>query len=154
MKFVPLTLKLANNFVEAHHRHSSRTNNDGGKFAIGIEVDGELVGVAICGRPVARMLQDQGTAEVVRCCVSDKAPKGAPSALYQRCARIWQLMGGTRIVTYTLKREGGESMRNLAGGGWSPAADVKGNRQWDTKSRRRKLQDIYEEPKTRHDRLL
>lgn len=38
MKVVPLTLRQANDFVEAHHRHSSRTSNDGGKFAIGLEL--------------------------------------------------------------------------------------------------------------------
>lgn len=154
MIFVPLTLRAANDFVEAHHRHSARTSNDGGKFAIGLEFSGELVGVAIVGRPVARLLQDGGTAEVLRCCVSPAAPKGAPSALYQRCARIWQLMGGKRIVTYTLKRESGASMRNLHGGGWSIAADVPGKRQWDTPARRRELREIYAEPKIRHERLL
>ncbi len=90
MKIIPLTLREANDFVERWHRHSSRTNNDGGKFAVGLEHDGQLVGVAIVGRPVARMLQDGLTAEVVRCCVSPDAPSGAPSKLYQTCCRIWQ----------------------------------------------------------------
>lgn len=165
MKIVPLNLRQANDFVEQWHRHSSRTNNDGGKFAIGLEHGGALVGVAIVGRPVARMLQDGLTAEVVRCCVSPDAPKGSPSKLYQTCARIWQLMGGTKIVTYTLKREGGASIANLTLGKpmlygppqahqWQTAADVGGGRQWDAPSRRRVAKPIYEEPKERHERLL
>jgi len=154
IKVVPLTLRQANDFVEQWHRHSARTNNDGGKFAIGAEHDGQLVGVAIVGRPTARLLQDGLTAEVVRCCVSPAAPKGTPSRLYQHCARIWQLMGGRKIVTYTLAREGGASVRNLHGGGWTTEAEVPGARQWDTPSRRRARKPIYEEPKLRHERLL
>lgn len=165
MRFVPITLKQANDFVEQHHRHSARTNNDGGKFAIAVEVGGVIVGVAILGRPVARLLHDEVTAEITRCCVSPDAPRGTPSALYQRCARIWQLMGGKRVVTYALKREGGESVDNLTmgvldlygpprPGQWTKDADVAGNRQWDTPSRPRKHREIYEEPKNRISRLL
>lgn len=154
LRIVPLSLREANDFVERWHRHSSRTNNDGGKFAIGAAVDGNLVGVAIVGRPVARLLQDGLTAEVTRCCVSPEAPKGTPSKLYQQSARIWQLMGGRKIVTYTLKRESGASIRNLEGGGWTTEAEVRGERQWNTPSRPREEKPIYEEPKQRHERLL
>lgn len=111
MKIVPLTLRAANDFVEKHHRHSARTSNDGGKFAIGLEQDGELVGAAIVGRPVARMLQEEGTAELLRCCVSTSAPRNACSRLAARAKRVWQLMGGTRLVTYTLLTESGASLR-------------------------------------------
>jgi len=40
-------LEEANEFVSRHHRHSQRTV--GRKFAIGVEHDGKLVGVAIAG---------------------------------------------------------------------------------------------------------
>jgi hypothetical protein len=122
-RIVPLTLREANDFVEAHHRHSSRTSNDGGKFAIGLEADAKLVGVAIVGRPVARLLQEPGTAKLLRCCVGPGAPEGAGKKLNARCKRIWQLMGGTRIVTYTLATEGGGS---LSGAGFKREAAVVG----------------------------
>ena len=55
------------------HRHNKPTN--GGKFSIGAAYGGELVGVAIVGRPLARMLDDGLTVEVTRVCVVDHAPK-------------------------------------------------------------------------------
>jgi hypothetical protein len=147
MKIVPLILREANDFVEQWHRHSSRTSNDGGKFAIGLEHDGQLVGVAIAGRPVQRLLQVPGAAELLRLCTSPDAPKGAGSKLYARVKRIWQLMGGTTLHTYTLKRESGATMRGA--GIHEGAADVRGGRQWDTPKRRRRRKAIYAEPKVR-----
>lgn len=145
MKIVPLTLRAANDFVECWHRHSARTSNDGGKFAIGLDLDGELVGVAIVGRPIARLLQVDGAAELLRLCTSPTAPKGAGSKLYSRCKRIWQLMGGTKLHTYTLGRESGASMR---GAGLHPSAKVDGA-QWDREARPRAQRAIYDEPKFR-----
>lgn len=145
MYFTPLTLRVANDFVEQHHRHSARTSNDGGKFAIGLKSGDQLVGVAIVGRPIARLLHDETTAEVLRCCVAPCAPKGACSKLYARCARLWKLMGGLRIVTYTLKREGGESLR---GAGWQITAEVEGE-QWDREARPRSTKPIHDEDKLR-----
>lgn len=145
-RIIPLTLREANDFVEQWHRHSSRTANDGGKFAIGYEVGGHLVGVAIVGRPIARLLQVPGAAEVLRVCTSPDAPKGSGSKLYARCRRIWQLMGGTTIHTYTLKRESGASLRGA--GIHEPAAEVK-PQQWGRPSRERAERDIYDQPKWR-----
>jgi hypothetical protein len=145
-RIVPLTLREANDFVERHHRHSARTANDGGKFAIGLELAGDLVGVAIVGRPVARMLQEPGTAELLRCCVvAEGGPIGAAKRLNARCKRIWQLMGGTRLVSYTLARESGGS---LAGAGFRREAEVAG-RSWDTPGRRRAARPIETEAKAR-----
>lgn len=146
MKIIPLTLRIANDFVEKWHRHSNRTNNDGGKYAIGVEHEGELVGVAIVGRPTARLLQVAGAAELTRLCTSPAAPKGAESKLYARARRIWQLMGGTTLHTYTLKRESGESMRGA--GMKAPTAEV-AQQQWTRPSRKRAERQIYEEPKVR-----
>jgi hypothetical protein len=131
-RIVPLGLRTANDFVDKYHRHSARTSNDGGKFAIGLELDGRLVGVAIVGRPVSRELQGKLfvgplTAELLRCCTSPDAPKGAVSKLNARAKRIWQLMGGVRWITYTLQREGGEAMR---GAGYDREAAVEG-RDWN-----------------------
>lgn len=151
MQIVPLTLREANDFVEQWHRHSARTSNDGGKFAIGLQHGGQLVGVAIVGRPVARMLQVEGAAELLRLCTSPDAPKGSASKLYSRAKRVWQLMGGTTIHTYTLKRESGASMRGA--GIHEAAADV-AQQQWTRPSREREERAIYDEPKQRWTETL
>ena len=61
---VPLTLTQANDLVARLHRHHRPVV--GHRFSIGVQCDGELVGAAIVGRPVARMLDDGFTAEVTR----------------------------------------------------------------------------------------
>lgn len=151
LKIVPLILREANDFVERWHRHSARTSNDGGKFAIGLECDGALVGCAIVGRPVPRLLQVPGAAELLRLCTSPAAPKGSGSKLYSRAKRIWQLMGGTRFHTYTLKHESGATMRGA--GLHEAAAEVEGA-QWDRPSRRRKPRAVADKPKRRWTEAL
>jgi hypothetical protein len=153
MKIVPLNLRPANDFVERWHRHSARTSNDGGKWAIGMEHDGQLVGVAIVGRPISRtlLLQDPHAAELLRLCTSPDAPRNAESKLYARARRIWQLMGGMKLHTYTLQRESGATMRAVGHKG--PAAAVK-PQQWDRPRRRREEREIYDEPKFRWTEAL
>ena len=104
---VPISLREAREFVGNFHRHNKPPQ--GGKFAIGASYDDRLVGVAIVGNPVARRMMDGFTAEVVRVCVQDDAPKNTCSFLYGRCWRIWQQMGGKRMITYTLQSEAGSS---------------------------------------------
>lgn len=151
MRIVPLILREANDFVERWHRHSARTSNDGGKFAIGLEHDGELVGVVIVGRPVARLLQVEGAAELLRLCTSPVAPKGSGSKLYARAKRIWQLMGGTKLHTYTLDRE---SRATMLGAGLKEPADQTDGAQWDRKARPREHRAVYDEPKIRWTETL
>lgn len=147
MEVVPITLRKANDFVEKYHRHSKRTARDGGKFAIGVSHEGVLVGVAIVGHPLARMLNDGFTAEVLRTCVSPEAPKNANSFLYGRCWRIWQQMGGKRLVTYTLTTESGASLR---GAGWEIAHKTKpAYGGWGRKGRDREQAKIYTQLKFR-----
>ena len=62
LTLTPINLKTANAFVQQYHRHHKPTR--GHKFSIGVSKNGELVGVAICGRPVARRLDDGYTLEV------------------------------------------------------------------------------------------
>ena len=105
-KVIPITLKQANSFVTANHRHHSSVA--GCKFALGL-TDGELIGVAICGRPVSRFLDDGKTLEVVRLC-TDGTPN-ACSFLYSRAVRIAKIMGYERVITYTLESENGASLK-------------------------------------------
>lgn len=149
MKVVPITIKAANAFVLAHHRHNRPTQ--GGRFAIGA-VDGErLVGVAIVGRTLARMLHDDTTAEVTRLAVMDGAPDNACSFLYGACRRIWMAMGGQRLVTYTLTMESGASLR---GAGWVPKSETAEGQQWGRKSRPRGEQDVVAAKKIRWEASL
>ena len=115
---LPISLRDANAFVLAHHRHSGQVR--GCKFCVAVVDDLDAVhGVAIVGRPVARRLDDGKTAEVTRLC-TDGIANGC-SFLYSRCARIAKLMGYQKIITYTLATENG------AGGNWNvpgrPRAD-------------------------------
>jgi hypothetical protein len=143
---IPISLREANDFVEAFHRHSRRTSRDGGKFAIGA-TDGErMVGVAIVGRPIARLLSDGLTGEVLRVCVLDDAPKNTSSMLYGRCWRIWQQMGGKRLVTYTLQSESGASLR---GAGWQIAGEIKPHDGWGREDRKRDWHAVYGQAKFR-----
>ena len=66
LSLVPVSLREANEFVCQHHRHHKPTV--GHKFSIGVREDGRLAGVAICGRPVSRFLDDGYTLEVNRLC--------------------------------------------------------------------------------------
>jgi len=56
LALVPVSLKDANAFVAAHHRHHKPVT--GHKFSIGCEAEGRLVGVVIAGRPVSRYLDN------------------------------------------------------------------------------------------------
>ena len=116
----PTTLREANEFVANFHRHSKPTQ--GGRFAIAAVFDQNIVGVAIVGRPVSQTLQDGLKAEITRLCVSKDAPKNTCSFLYGRCWRIWQQMGGNRMITYTLQSETGASLK---GSGWTVMGQVK-----------------------------
>lgn len=146
LQVIPLSLRAANDFVAQFHRHSGRTQRDGGKFAIGATDGDTLCGVAIVGRPVARSLQDNFTAEITRCCVHATAPRNACSFLYGRCWRIWQQMGGRRMITYTLASESGASLRAA---GWRVMGEVGARRAWDGKCGTREWQPIYGQLKFR-----
>ena len=129
LEIVPITLSEANQFVEENHRHHGKVV--GHKFSIGLS-DGEgIVGVAIIGRPVARMLCDGWTLEVTRCCTD--GTKNACSMLYSAAWRAARAMGYKKVVTYTLQSENGSSLR---ASNWWVVGEVTG-RSWDSASRPR-----------------
>lgn len=86
---------------------------------------------AIVSRPTARMSDDGLTVEVTRC-VTD-GTKNACSALYGACVRAALALGYKRIITYTLPKEGGASLR---GAGWRCLGQAGGG-SWSRKSRPR-----------------
>lgn len=119
----------AREYILRHHRHHLPPLS--ALFAVGVAADGEIVGVATVGRPVARMLQDGWTCEVTRV-ATDETPN-ACSALYGACWRAAKALGWRRLVTYTLKSEPGTSLRAA---GWRVVGEIKG-RSWTTPSRPR-----------------
>lgn len=130
MKVAPLTIKAARAYVARWHRHLPIVR--GGLFALGAEVDGRIVGVAIVGRPKARRLQDRGdVAEITR--VATDGTRNACSFLYSRARRAAQILGWRRVVTYTLEEEPGSSLR---GADFDRVARTRGGR-WDREERAR-----------------
>ena len=122
---VPCTIRAAKAFVADHHRHHPPPV--GALFAVGVERDGALVGVAVVGRPVSRHMDDGKTAEVTRLC-TDGSPN-ACSKLYGACWRAARALGWRTLSTYTLASEPGTSLRaagwlrirETSGGSWSRA---------------------------------
>ena len=133
---VPLTWRQACAFVEAEHRHHAAPR--GCKFAIGVvDETGKLRGVALCGRPVSRALDDGLTVEVNRT-ATDGCPN-ANSALYSACWRIASAMGYRRLVTYTQDGESGQSLR---GAGMIKVRDIAPRGSWaDSSVAMRHLRD-------------
>lgn len=103
----PIGLKAANNFVEKYHRHHKATA--GHKFSICVCSGETIVGVAICGRPVSRYMDDGTVIEINRLCTD--GTKNACSMLYGACCRIAKDMGYRKIVTYILQSETGSSLK-------------------------------------------
>ena len=143
MHQVPLSLREANAFVQAHHRHSIPAT--GCKFAFGLEEGGKLIGAAICGRPVARLLNDAKTLEILRVCTD--GTKNANSFLFDKCRKIAVLMGYKRVITYTLEEESGASLKALG------AIATKGSAPhgWNSPNRPRQDQPVYHLRKLRWD---
>jgi hypothetical protein len=108
LSLVPLTYAEAAAFVLEHHRHHRPPV--GHKFSIGAANDaGQIVGVAMVGRPVARALDDGLTLEINR--VATDGTPNANSLLYGAARRAAWALGYRRLVTYTLTEEGGASLR-------------------------------------------
>ncbi|WP_369795032.1 XF1762 family protein [Serratia sp. H1n] len=75
----PISFRAACDFVQQLHRHNKPPR--GHKFSVGLRNDaGELVGVAMAGRPIARHFDDGLTLEVNRTCTD--GTKNANSMLY------------------------------------------------------------------------
>lgn len=123
MSLIPLPLDEANAFVRKVHRHHGPVV--GHKFSLGAVKDGIVVGVAIVGRPVARMRDDGMTLEVTR--LATDGTSNACSFLYGACARACFALGFKRIGTYILASENGATLKasgwrclgEAGGGSWS-----------------------------------
>jgi hypothetical protein len=128
-RVVPLGRDPANAKVKEWHRHHKAVV--GYKFALGVEFGNALVGIAIVGRPVSRMLDDGLTLEVTR--VATTGTFNACSKLYASCAAAAKGMGVCDLITYTLPDEGGASLRAA---GWTDEG-VAGGGSWSRSKRKR-----------------
>lgn len=127
---MPITLREARAFVDAHHRHHRAPQ--GGLFAIGLEHGGAVIGVVIVGRPVAWRNDDDYTAEVTRLAVLEGHPNGC-SKLYAAAWRAARAMGYRKLITFTLQSEPGTS---LVAAGWRLVGEAVGG-SWSVPSRPR-----------------
>lgn len=125
----PISFAEASEFVSRHHRH--HIPPVGAKFSLGLNDGEKVVGVAIVGRPVARMSDNGWTLEVTRLC-TDGTPN-ACSALYAACWRATRALGYRRLITYTLPSEGGTSLRAA---GWRMVGE-RGGGSWSRENRPR-----------------
>lgn len=121
LRLVPVRFRDACGFVTMWHRHHAPP--PGCKFCIG---------VAIVGRPVARMYDDGLTLEVNRT-ATDGIPN-ANSMLYGAAWNAAKALGYRRLITYT---QAGESGASLRGAGWRTIAERPPRPGWDVPSRPR-----------------
>lgn len=125
----PITQREANAYVAEHHRHHKPVA--GAIVCVAVSEGDQVRGVAIVGRPVARMLDDGWTAEVLRCCTD--GARNACSMLYGASWRAVRALGYRKLVTYTLPEEGGASLR---ASGWRCIGQAGGG-TWNRKGRPR-----------------
>lgn len=129
LELCPVDFNEAAYFVNIYHRHHQAPQ--GHKFSIGCKKDGELKGVVMVGRPVARHLDNGVTLEVTRLCTD--GTRNASSMLYGAACRAAAAMGYKRLVTYILKSETGLSLKAA---GWR-FSKLAGGGSWDRPNRHR-----------------
>ena len=123
LQLQPIDYQEACIFIKEHHRH--HIPPQGWKFGIAVNDGEKVVGVITIGRPVARNFDDGLTMEVTRCCTD--GTKNAPSMLYGAACRAVFAMGYRRLITYTLQKEPGTSLKSAnwrlvgtaGGGSWN-----------------------------------
>lgn len=130
-----IELSEANAFVATYHRHHKPVVGHLFSLAAVMEFGdcggNKIVGVAIVGRPVARMRDDGMTVEVTRLCTD--GTKNACSFLYGACSRAAFALGYGRIGTYILAAEPGIS---LTAAGWRLIGETGGG-SWSRSDRPR-----------------
>ena len=131
LSLVPIRRDEARDYIAAHHRHNAPPLQ--WLFSVGVEQNGELVGVGIAGRPAARALDDGRTVEITRICST--GVRNVCSMLYGALSRAAFSLGYRKVVTYTLQSEPGASLKAA---GFEPGALLADKGGWDRPSRSRK----------------
>ena len=124
LRIAPCTADQAKKFIKQYHRHHRPPLGMVFRLSV-IDQDRRVRGVATVGRPVSRHLDDGFTVEVNR--VATDGCDNACSALLGGARRIAFSMGYARIVTYTLPKEGGASLR---GAGWEHRHTTRKEKGW------------------------
>jgi hypothetical protein len=140
LQLVPITLTTARRFVAEHHSHNGPPI--GWLFGVGVENGHGLAGVAIAGRPVARLLQDGTTVEITRVCTD--GTRHACSMLYGAIWRAAVALGYSKAITYTLEREAGTALRAT---GWTcdGPTEKAGTSWWRASMPSREAVDLFGE---------
>ena len=128
-----VTREQAGEFIARLHRHHDPDQGD--RFCLGAwdtERDA-LCGVAVVGNPRAPALAKMPwLLEVTRVCTD--GTRNACSFLYANATRVAEARGWTAVITYTLRSEGGASLRAL---GWWPEVLEVGSQSWANRPGRR-----------------
>lgn len=141
LRLMPVRFRDACSFVALHHRHHRPPQ--GCKYCIAVADGHLLVGVAIVGRPVARMFDNGQTLEVTRTATDGTA--NVNSMLYGAARRACWALGYTRLITYTQRGESGTSLRAA---GWRVVAERPAHPGWDRPSRPREALGTEWMPRT------
>ena len=96
LRIEPIFQKEAFAFISDKHRHHIKPV--GSVFQLAVSDGEKIVGVAVIGRPVSRVLQDGYTLEVTRLCTD--GTKNCCSMLYSAAWRIVKEMGYKTLLTY------------------------------------------------------
>src|SRR3990172_1410305 len=119
LSVLPIPVKRACQWCALVHRRLPQLQ--GAMWAVAVLRGAKIVGIAIVGRPNARLLDAQGKGQPqpalqvlrVACLedVGDSGHKGANSMLYGACARAARAMGCLDMWTYIHDDEPGTSLR-------------------------------------------
>lgn len=142
-ELTPCTGSAAIDWIARTHRHLPEVQ--GALYAVGVNLDGELVGVATCGHP-ARVWMDTGRVVITRCAViaglpgvgvnrktGEPNPSPACTMLYGALCRASHALGYREVWTYTLPEEPGAS---LLAAGFADKGLTRAE-EWDRPSRPR-----------------
>ena len=146
MRVEHIELSEANEFVARVHRHHKPVV--GHRFSLAAKRGDTRVGVAVVGRPVARMTDQRNTVEVTR--LATDGAKNACSFLYAAAARAAQALGYQKIQTFILASEPGTS---LIAAGWQCLGPSDGG-DWNRPSRAGRRVDQPQEPKVKYGKTL
>jgi hypothetical protein len=127
---VPCSNERAKQYVDEFHRHHGSSVQARFSLAV-IDEQHQVRGVAMVGRPVARVLDDGLTLEVNR--VATDGCENACSALYGAARRVGKAMGYRSMITYTREDESGVSLR---ASGWICDGPIRA-RSWNMPGRPR-----------------
>ena len=149
LRVVPATIKEANDYVRRFHRHCEPVI--GAQYALAaVDAAGLVHGVALLGRPIARLLDVGAHGEMKRRIievrrVATDGTRNVNSMLYGAARRLAKEAGYEKIITYCLESEPGTG---LLADGWKRVTVTDG-KQWDHPGRPRRRKPIHDQRKYR-----